>query len=186
MLKKYKEGSSPTKSIQGVLIELFGIGIVITGGSGIGKSECGLELVTRGHRLVADDSVDIRKAPDDTLYGECPDVTRHFMEIRGIGVVNVKSLFGAGAVSDGVSVDIIVELIRWEDWADRDRLGLEEQYCHILAVDLPMVRLPVRSGGNMATVIEIVARNHILKKRGYNASMDLIKKVSDRIRKTEK
>ncbi len=175
-----------TASMQGVLVELFGVGIVITGGSGIGKSECGLELVTKGHRLVADDSVDIIKAPDGTLYGKCPDVTKHFMEIRGIGVVNVKSLFGPGAVSDGVSVDIIVELIRWEDWEDPDRLGSEEQYCRILAVDLPMARLPVRSGGNMATVIEIVARNHILKKRGYNASMDLIKKVSDKIRKTEK
>ena len=108
------------------------------------------------------------------------------MEIRGIGVVNVETLFGTSAMSDGVSVDIVVELIKWEDWEDPDRLGAEEQYCRILAVDLPVVRLPVRSGGNMATVIEIVARNHILKKRGYNASMDLIKKVSDKIRKTEK
>ncbi|MCD6487446.1 MAG: hypothetical protein J7K35_09015 [Syntrophobacterales bacterium] len=181
-----RNNTDETASMQGVLIELFGIGIIITGGSGIGKSECGLELITRGHRLVADDSVDIIKAPDGTLYGKCPDVTRHFMEIRGIGVVNVESLFGRDAVSDGISVDIIVELIRWEDWNDMDRLGSKEQHCRILAVDLPILRLPVRSGGNMATVIEIVARNHILKKRGYNASMDLIKKVSDKIRKTEK
>ena len=116
-----RNNTEETASMQGVLIELFGIGIVITGGSGIGKSECGLELVTRGHKLVADDSVDIIKAPDGTLYGKCPDVTKHFMEIRGIGVVNVKSLFGSSAVSDGVSVDIIVELIRWEDWEDPDR-----------------------------------------------------------------
>lgn len=175
-----------TTSMQGVLIELFGMGIIMTGESGIGKSECGLELITRGHRLVADDSVDIIKTSGDTLYGKCPDVTKYFMEIRGIGVVNVRNLFGRDAVSDGVSIDIIADLVRWEDWADTDRLGSEERYCSILGVDVPMVRLPIRSGGNMATVIEMVARNHILKREGYNASMELIKKVSDKIKRTEK
>ncbi len=175
-----------TANIQGVLVDLFGIGIIITGGSGIGKSECGLELVTRGHRLVADDSVDILKRHDGTLFGQCPDVTKHFMEIRGIGVVNMKRLFGNDAVADGVAVEIIAELIRWEDWEEPDRLGSTDQYRRILAVDLPIVTLPVRSGGNMATVVEIVARNHILKKKGYNASIELIKKVSKKIRKTEK
>jgi len=173
-------------NIQGVLVDLFGIGIIITGGSGIGKSECGLELVARGHKLVADDSIDIIKCADGTLYGTCPDVTKHFMEIRGIGVVNMKRLFGKEAISDGVPVDIIAELIRWEDWEDPDRLGSTDQHRSVLAVDLPIVRLPVRSGGNMATVIEIVARNHILKKKGYNAPIELIKKVSNKIRKTGK
>ena len=169
--------------INGVLVEVLGIGVIIIGESGIGKSECGLELVTRGNKLIADDIIEIRKRYDGVLTGFSMELTKFFMEIRGLGIINVKRLFGVAAVSDETSIHIMVEFIRWRTGAEFDRIESEEQYRTIMGVKVPLIRVPVRSGGNMATIVEIVARNEILKKDEYSASKDLKERVFSQIQK---
>ena len=167
-------------SLHGVLVEIFGIGILISGESGIGKSECALEIVNRGHKLISDDLVRVEKRENGSLWGKSPELTKYFMEIRGLGVVNVKSLFGAAAVTDGAVVEINVELARWEAGASFDRIESKERRRSILGVQLPVIRVPVRSGGNMATIVEIVAKNHILRKDKDRESREIFEKIRER------
>jgi HPr kinase/phosphorylase len=169
--------------IHGVLIEIFGIGVVIIGESGIGKSECGLELVTKGHRLISDDLVEIQKTGDNSLGGRSKDLTKYFMEIRGLGIVNIKSLFGIAAVGDECDVNIVVEFIKWENGMETRRIDADESVYEMMGVNLPLIKVPVRSGGSMATVVEIVARNYILKRKNYSASADMERRIIDRIKK---
>jgi len=173
-------------TINGVFVQVFGIGVVITGESGIGKSECGLELVTRGHKLIADDIVEITKKGDAVLYGRSTDLTKYFMEIRGLGVINIKSLFGVAAVSDEASLRIMVEFIQWREGAEFDRIESKEQFNSIMEVNIPLIKVPVRSGGSMATIVEIVARNEILKTDNYSASRDLRDRIVNKIRNQER
>lgn len=169
--------------INGVLVEVLGIGVVIIGESGIGKSECGLELVTRGHKLIADDIIEIRKRNDGVLTGLSMELTKFFMEIRGLGIINVKRMFGVAAVSDETTIHIMVEFIPWKTGAEFDRIESEEQYRTIMGIKIPLIRVPVRSGGNMATIVEIVARNEILKRDAYSASKDMKERVFSQIQK---
>jgi len=172
--------------INGVFVEVFGVGVIIAGESGIGKSECGLELVTRGHKLIADDVIEIHKKNGDELSGHCIELTKYFMEIRGLGVINVKSLFGVASVSDDADINIMVEFVKWKDGLEFDRIESEEQFRTIMGVKIPLIRVPVRSGGNMATIVEIVARNDILKRENYRASTDLKERVFDKIKRGSK
>ncbi|MBT8490326.1 MAG: HPr(Ser) kinase/phosphatase [Deltaproteobacteria bacterium] len=178
-----REKIAHTVIINGVFVEVFGMGVIIVGDSGIGKSECGLELVTRGHKLIADDVIEIQKREDGMLSGYSIELTRYFMEIRGLGVINIKSLFGVAAVSDVADINIMVEFIKWEEGALFDRMGTEEQFYMIMGVKIPLIKAPVRSGGSMATIVEIVARNEILKKDNYLASRDLTDRINDKIKR---
>lgn len=169
--------------IHGVLMDIFGIGVIIKGESGIGKSECGLELITRGHKLIADDVIEIEKTGVNTLCGRSSDLTRHYMEIRGLGIVDIISLFGIAAVGDAIDVNIVVDLIRWENGMEFSRIDSEEGSFEIMGVELPIIRVPVRSGGNMATVVEIVARNFILKMKDYSAPHEMEERIIDKTKK---
>jgi HPr kinase/phosphorylase len=180
ILRKEIEGKS---DIHGVLMDIFGIGVIIKGESGIGKSECGLELITRGHKLIADDVIEIEKIGENGLCGRSRELTQHYMEIRGLGIVDIKSLFGIAAVGDEIAVDIVVELIRWENGMEFSRIDSEEGSFEIMGVELPIIRVPVRSGGNMATVVEIVARNFILTMKGYSASNEMEERILDKTKK---
>ena len=172
--------------INGVFVEVFGVGVIIVGESGIGKSECGLELVTRGHKLIADDVIEMHKNNEGNLSGCCIELTKNFMEIRGLGIINVKSLFGEASVSDDAGINIMIEFVRWKDGLEFDRIESEEQFRTIMGVKIPLIRVPVRSGGSMATIVEIVARNDILKRENYRASTDLKERVLDKIKRESK
>jgi HPr kinase/phosphorylase len=172
--------------INGVFVEVFGVGVIIVGESGIGKSECGLELVTRGHKLIADDVIEIHKNNEGDLSGRCIELTKYFMEIRGLGVINVKSLFGVASVSDDADINIMVEFVKWKDGLEFDRIESEEQFRTIMGIKIPLTKAPVRSGGSMATIVEIVARNDILKRENYRASTDLKERVLDKIKRGSK
>ncbi|ASS76555.1 HPr kinase/phosphorylase [Tumebacillus algifaecis] len=166
--------------LHGVLVDVYGIGILITGSSGIGKSETALELVKRGHRLVADDAVEIRNIADTQLEGTSPEMLRHLIEIRGLGVLNVMTLFGAGAIRTHKDLELVIKLTMWEDNVAYDRLGLDEETINILDIDIPLLTLPVRPGRNLAVILEVAAMNQRLKLMGYNAARDL----SDKMMKT--
>jgi HPr kinase/phosphorylase len=171
--------------IHGVLMDIFGIGVIIKGESGIGKSECGLELITRGHKLIADDIIEIEKTGENILCGRSSELTRYYMEIRGLGIVDIKSLFGIAAVGDAIDIGIVVELIRWETGMEFSRIDSEEGSFEVMGVPLPRIRVPVRSGGNMATVVEIVARNFILKMKGSIASKEMEERILAKTKKGE-
>ena len=168
---------APCITIHGVLDDVYGIGVLIMGESGIGKSEAALELVKRGHRLVSDDVVEIRKVSDDTLVGSAPDVTRHFIELRGIGIVDVQMLYGAQSVRKNQNIELIIELEEWDKAKEYDRLGLEEQYTEILGNKIVCHQLPIRPGRNLAIIVETAAINHRQKLMGYNAAQELFKRV---------
>ena len=174
---------APRISIHGVLVDVYGEGILITGESGIGKSEAALELLKRGHRLVADDVVEIKKVSDDTLVGSSPDVTRHFIELRGIGIVHVKSLFGVESVKNTQAIDLVINLEEWNREKEYDRLGLEEQYTEYLGNKVVCHNIPIRPGRNLAIICETAAVNHRQKKMGYNAAQELYKRVTDNLMK---
>ncbi len=163
---------SPTTSVHGVLIDVLGVGVLLLGKSGIGKSEAALELVLRGHRLVADDIVEIHKRPPDMIYGSGSEIIKHHMEIRGLGIINIKDLFGISAVRDQKKVELIVELVDWNDEEEYDRLGVEEQRHAILEVALPMLRVPIRPGRNIGSIIEVAARNLLLKFQGKHSARE--------------
>lgn len=169
---------APSTTVHGVLVEVFGMGVLITGKSGIGKSETALELVMRGHRLIADDSVDIIRVEDE-LKGESPKLTRHFMEIRGLGIIDIERLFGVGAVKNSEFIDLVVELELWDEKREYDRVGLDEEFIEILGLEIPKVTIPVRPGRNLAMIIEVATRNNRQKRFGYNAAIAL----NDRIMK---
>ena len=176
------ERLSPMETRHGVLVDVFGEGILITGNTGIGKSETAIELIKRGHRLVADDLVEIRKTGDFNLLGSAPEITRHFVELRGIGVVDIKSLYGVESVKDFQKIDMVINLEQWDGKSSYDRLGLEEYYEEILDVKVVRHRVPVRPGRNLAVVIETAAVNNRQKKMGYNAAKELVNRVQQEVR----
>jgi HPr kinase/phosphorylase len=164
---------APRKTIHGVLVEVYGEGLLIMGDSGIGKSETALELIKRGHRLIADDAVEIKRISHDELIGEAPALIRHFMEFRGIGVVNARYIYGVGAVKAAQTIHMVIKLENWEDYKAYDRLGVEDGHDDILGVEVPSVTIPVRPGRNLAVILELAAMNNRQKKLGYNAAQEL-------------
>ena len=172
---------APCISVHGVLMDIYGIGVLITGESGIGKSEAALELIKRGHRLVTDDVVELRKVSDDTLVGSAPDITKHFIELRGIGIVDVKALFGAAAVMDTQQVNLVIHLEDLDKDKEYDRLGLEENYIEYLGNKVVCHTLPIRPGRNLAIICESAAANHRQKEMGYNAAKELYTRVQNSI-----
>jgi len=174
---------APCIVVHGVLVDVFGEGVLITGESGIGKSEAALELIKRGHRLVSDDAVEIRKVSDDTLIGSAPDVTKHFIELRGIGIVDVKTLFGVSSVKDTQSIDLVIRLEEWNRDKEYDRLGLEEQYTEYLGNKVVCHNIPIRPGRNLAVICESAAVNFRQKKMGYNAAQEFYKRIQENFAK---
>ncbi len=170
---------APCISVHGVLVDVYGEGVLITGESGIGKSEAALELIKRGHRLVSDDVVEIRKVSDDTLVGSAPDITKHFIELRGIGIIDVKTLFGVANVKDTQNIDLVVRLEDWSRDKEYDRLGLEEEYTDYLGNKVVCHSIPIRPGRNLAIICESAAINHRQKKMGYNAAQELYTRVQN-------
>lgn len=177
---------APSISIHGVLVDVFGEGILITGESGIGKSEAALELIKRGHRLVSDDVVEIKRVSKETLVGSSPEVTRFFIELRGIGIIDVRKLFGVESVRMTQNIDLVIQLEDWNKETDYDRLGLEEKYVEYLGNKVVAHSLPIRPGRNLAIIVETAAINHRQKKMGYNAAEELYKRVTGQIREGEK
>ena len=172
-VNKYLEDQlSPRTSVHGVLIDVLGVGIMILGKSGIGKSEAALDLVLRGHRLVADDIVEIRLHVPDTVYGAGSEIIKHHMEIRGLGIINIKDLFGIAAVRDAKKIELVVELAMWNEDEEYDRLGVEDLHHTILGVKIPMLRVPIRPGRNITSIIEVAARNQLLKFQGKHSAKD--------------
>ena len=174
---------APCISVHGVLVDICGEGVLITGESGIGKSEAALELVKRGHRLVTDDAVEIRKVSDDTLVGSAPEITKHFIELRGIGIVDIKTLFGVSSVKDTQTIDLVIHLEEWSKDKEYDRLGLEEGYTEYLGNKVVCHRIPIRPGRNLAIICESAAINHRQKKMGYNAAQELYRRVQESLAK---
>ena len=161
---------APLETRHGVLVDVYGSGLFITGNSGVGKSEAALELVKRGHRLVADDVVEIRRVSDVRLVGQAPEMVRHFMEIRGVGIIDVATMYGVGAIIRSKSIDFEVHLELWKEGQEYDRLGLTDQYTQIMGVNIPRLLLPIHPGRNIAAVLEVAASNFRLKQMGYNAA----------------
>ena len=172
---------APCISIHGVLVDVYGVGVLIMGESGIGKSEAALELIKRGHRLVSDDVVELRKVSDVTLVGSAPDITRHFIELRGIGIVDVKTLFGVQSVRETKNIDLVITLEDWNKEKQYDRLGLEEEYTEFLGNKVLCHQIPIRPGRNIAIIVETAAINHRQKKMGYNAAQELYKRVQENL-----
>lgn len=179
---------APRITRHGVLVEVYGEGVLLLGDSGVGKSETALELVNRGHRLIADDAVEIRRVSNKTLVGSAPDNIRHFIELRGVGVLNARRLFGIGAVKITEKIDMVIELELWDSNKVYDRLGLEDEYTNILDIDIPVVTVPVKPGRNLSIIIEAAAMNNRQKKMGYNAARELLHKLgmSDDVEPNEK
>lgn len=174
---------APCISIHGVLVDVYGEGVLITGESGIGKSEAALELIKRGHRLVSDDVVEIRKVSDDTLVGTAPDITKHFIELRGIGIIDVKALFGVSSVMDTTNISLVIRLEDWDKEKKYDRLGLEENYTEYLGNKVVCHNIPIRPGRSLAIICECAAVNHRQKKMGYNAAKELYRRVQANLTK---
>jgi HPr kinase/phosphorylase len=166
-----EDALAPSTSLHGVLIDVLGVGILILGKSGIGKSEAALDLVRRGHRLVADDIVDIKRVRR-TLFGQGSELIRHHMEIRGLGIINIKDLYGVGAIRERKKIEMVIELVDWDPHVHYDRLGIEEHTFEILDVMVPELTIPVRPGRNITTLIEVAARNHLLKLQGHHSALE--------------
>ena len=170
LISMLRNAMAPRVTMHGVLVEVYGEGLLITGDSGVGKSETALELIKRGHRLIADDAVIIRRTSRETLIGTAPPLIRYYMELRGIGVINARHIFGVGAVKPETNVDLVVNFELWDDNKAYDRLGLETEYTTILGVEMPCYTIPVRPGRNLAVILELAAMNNRQKKMGYNAA----------------
>lgn len=170
---------APSTTIHGVLVDVYGIGILISGSSGIGKSETALELVKRGHRLVADDAVEIRQTAENVLIGNAPELIKHLLEIRGVGIINVMTLFGAGAVRNNAKINVICKLETWQQDKQYDRLGLDEETTRIIDTDVTLVTIPVRPGRNLAVIVEVAAMNYRLKRMGFNAAQQFTNKLTE-------
>lgn len=168
---------APHVTRHGVLVDVHGVGILITGESGVGKSEVALELVRRGHQLCADDVVDICRVAENRLVGECPEMVRHFMEIRGIGLIDIRAMYGIGAVIRSKSIDMVIHLEHWDSKKEYDRLGLNEETTSILDVKVPYQVMPVRPGRNLAIIVEVAARNMSLKRMGYSAAKEMDRRL---------
>ena len=170
---------APHVTHHGVMVDVYGVGVLITGESGVGKSETALELIKRGHSLVADDVVDICRVSDTRLIGECPAMIRHFMEIRGMGIIDIRAMYGVSAVAVSKSIDMVIHLEPWVEGKEYDRLGLEDDYITILGVKVPQLVTPVRPGRNLAIIIEVAARNLSLKRLGYSAARELDRRLNE-------
>ncbi|AGX06192.1 MULTISPECIES: HPr(Ser) kinase/phosphatase [Bacillaceae] len=170
---------APTTAVHGVLVDIYGVGVLITGKSGVGKSETALELVKRGHRLVADDCVEIRQEDEDYLVGTSPELIEHLLEIRGLGIINVMTLFGAGAVRSNKRISLVMNLELWDQKKQYDRLGLDEEKMKIIDTDITRLTIPVRPGRNLAVIIEVAAMNFRLKRMGVNAAEQFTSRLSD-------
>ncbi len=168
---------APRRTRHGVLVEVYGEGVLILGESGVGKSETAIELVKRGHRLIADDAVEIRRVSDKTLVGSSPAIIKHFIELRGIGIIDVKNIFGIGAVKDTQGIDMIIHLEPWVDGKTYDRLGMLDEYTNIMGINIPSLTIPVKLGRNLAVIIEVAAMNNRQKNMGYNAAEELNKRL---------
>ncbi len=184
--KFLEEKLALTTSIHGVLMDVYGVGVLIIGKSGIGKSECALDLILRGHRLVADDMVHIKRRAPSTLIGSGFEVIQHHMEIRGLGIINIRSLFGVEAIREQKKIELVLELVEWDHNREYDRLGFEEEKYTILGVDLPMLRIPVTPGRNLTTIIEVAARNYLLKVMGYDSALEFEKRLLQKIEQKER
>jgi HPr kinase/phosphorylase len=167
--------------VHGVLMDILGLGVLVVGESGIGKSECALDLVVRGHRLVADDTVELRCRAQSFLIGTCPELTRHHMEIRGLGLINVQDLFGVASTRSSKRVELVVQLERWEAGREYDRLGLDEEFYEAIGARIPMIRMPVAPGRNVAILVEVAARNQLLRVRGHHAARRLVTRLNERL-----
>ena len=170
---------APRATMHGVLLEVYGVGVLITGRSSVGKSEAALELIKRGHQLVADDVVDICKVADDRLSGESPEMVRHLMEIRGIGIIDIRAMYGIGSILMKKSIDLVIHLEKWDEQKEYDRFGLNDEYTTIMDVKIPRIVLPVKPGRNLAIIIEVAARNFSLKKLGYSAAQELDRRTNE-------
>ena len=175
--KFLEEKLSSTSSLHGVLLDVYGVGLLILGKSGIGKSECALDLILRGHRLVADDMVHLQKRSPSSVIGSGFEVIQHHMEIRGLGIINIRSLFGVEAIREKKKIELVLELMEWDTHREYDRLGFEEEKFSILGVELPMLRIPVTPARNLTTIIEVAVRNHLLKVMGYDSALEFEKKL---------
>ncbi|RAK19965.1 Hpr(Ser) kinase/phosphatase [Anoxybacillus vitaminiphilus] len=185
-LTNYLESKlAPTTAVHGVLVDVYGVGVLITGKSGVGKSETALELVKRGHRLVADDCVEIRQEDQDILVGSAPELIEHLLEIRGLGIINVMTLFGAGAVRPHKRISLVIDLELWDPKKQYDRLGLEEEKVKIIDTELTKLTIPVRPGRNLAVIIEVAAMNFRLKRMGMNAAEEFSARLTDAIEDSE-
>ena len=185
IIRWLNEQLAPMMTVHGVLIDVYGQGVLITGESGIGKSEAALELIKRGHRLVSDDAVELRKISDELLVGTAPDITKHLIELRGIGIVDVKALFGASSVRNSAQIDLVIHLEDWDRDKDYDRLGLEDNYTEYLGVKVASHNIPIRPGRNLAVIVESAAVNFRQKKMGYNAAEELYKRFQQNLAKRE-
>ena len=163
--------------IHGVLLDILGLGVLIVGDSGIGKSECALDLVVRGHRLVADDTVEVRRRADSIVIGTCPELTRHHMEVRGLGLINIRDLFGVASTRTSKRVELVVQLDRWDPDREYDRLGLDDACYDLIGLKVPLIRMPVAPGRNLAILVEVAARNQLLRMRGINAARELVRRL---------
>ncbi len=168
-------------TIHGVLMDILGLGVLVIGESGIGKSECALDLIVRGHRLVSDDVVELRRRADAFVLGRSPEATRHHMEIRGLGLINVQDLFGVASTRTAKRVELVVQLERWESGREYDRLGIDDQRYEVLGVRIPMIRMPVAPGRNVAILVEVAARNQLLRSRGHHAALRLVDRLDRRL-----
>lgn len=170
--KFLEERLLPTSTLHGVLVDILGVGVLLQGKSGVGKSECALELILRGYRLVADDVIKVRLKLPSVIFGEGMDLLHYHMEIRGLGILNIKHLFGVAAIRERKKIDMVVELVEWEDGKEYDRLGLEEQSYEIHGVKLPLMKIPVGPGRNVSSIVEVAARNQLLKEMGYHSARE--------------
>jgi HPr kinase/phosphorylase len=168
--------------LHAVLMDILGLGVLIVGESGIGKSECALDLVVRGHRLVADDTVEVRRRAETILIGTCPDLTRNHMEVRGLGVINIRDLFGIASIRSSKRVELVVQLERWEPGREYDRLGLDDSHFEILGLQVPLIRMPVAPGRNVAILVEVAARNQLLRTRGHHAARRFAARLERQLR----
>lgn len=176
-----EESLSASTCIHAVLLDVFGVGVLLVGKSGIGKSECALDLILRGHRLVADDIVNIKKQPPSALFGTGSEIIKYHMEIRGLGIINIRDLFGISAVRDRKLIEMVVELTEWDPTIEYDRLGIDEQRYNMLDVALPLIQIPVRPGRNLSAIIEVAARNNLLKLGGHHSAQEFQEKLTKEI-----
>jgi HPr kinase/phosphorylase len=168
-----------------VLLDILGLGVLLIGDSGIGKSECALDLVVRGHRLVADDTVEVRRRGDTVVIGTCPELTRHHMELRGLGVINIRDLFGVASTRSSKRIELVVQLERWDPTREYDRLGVDENTHEMFGVRIPLIHMPVAPGRNLAILVEVAARNQLLRSKGLNAARDLMSRLERQLRESE-
>lgn len=174
---------APRTTVHGVLMDIYGVGVLLQGESGIGKSETAVELIKRGHRLVADDAVEIKQVAKNVLVGMAPELIKYYIEVRGLGIIDVKTIFGAGAVRDDIRIDLVLNVVEWDKFREFDRLGIREEKTTILDSTVPLKTIPIRPGRNLAAIIEVAAMNHRLIEMGYNAALQFSRRVYDKTSK---